>query len=338
MNVLAAARDEPPGAEATTQSENVWHGQGYAKTKQQESDGDPGAARWAEVLDLLASAGESTEAPTAGTATSGGSGGQIDNLFSSFGGQRAPAFEQASEEVRAQVLQETLSRLLHQKTGAETTSSSAAPEPVPAWQQGVSIKGTLAPRKDSMGLLMPQAKIEGPLDKFIRVFRLDALAAKCLRALEDDEVAYVIESCQGRLAHAKNPSAVTMNAIKGVAARVGRRYYGSRYNSDLQRLLEAHSRGLSVKNADKPLEMFAGSPASPEEEGGVEEDKDPYGESVNLEDIGGTKRPRSEIETAGDAAPDSKLTKGDGNVAAEEEEGDDADDDDDTLFFVDTGA
>ena len=52
------------------------------------------------------------------------------------------------------------------------------------------------------------------------------LIPKRASKLEDDEAAFVIEACQGRLAHCKNPSAVVMTSIKGVAARVGRRYYG----------------------------------------------------------------------------------------------------------------
>merc|ERR1719215_781053 len=86
---------------------------------------------------------------------------------------------------------------------------------------------------------------DGPLDKFIRVFNLDELASKCLRALEDDEVAFVIESCQGRLRYARNPSATVMTSIKGVAARVG-----SRYNSELQRLLEEYNLAGNAKKKD----------------------------------------------------------------------------------------
>jgi hypothetical protein len=39
-----------------------------------------------------------------------------------------------------------------------------------------------------------EEKVEAPLEKFIRVFGLDELAAKCLLKLQDDEAAFVIES------------------------------------------------------------------------------------------------------------------------------------------------
>ena len=39
-------------------------------------------------------------------------------------------------------------------------------------------------------------------------------------------------SCQHRLKYAKNPSAVVMIAIRGVAAKVGRRYYGTRETAE----------------------------------------------------------------------------------------------------------
>ena len=41
-----------------------------------------------------------------------------------------------------------------------------------------------------------------------------------------------LRSCQHRLKYAKNPSAVVMIAIRGVAAKVGRRYYGSRETAE----------------------------------------------------------------------------------------------------------
>lgn len=71
----------------------------------------------------------------------------------------------------------------------------------------------------------PSAPAEAPLDEFIRVFRLDELATTCLKKLEDDEAAYIIDSCQHRLMRAYNPSAVVMLAIRHVARKVGRRYY-----------------------------------------------------------------------------------------------------------------
>merc|ERR1712129_75488 len=113
--------------------------------------------------------------------------------------------------------------------GAEGPSGGEVADGEPGWedQPDRARKGqanwTQAPLK-VIGAAPVAPEEPGPLDKFIRVFRLDELAAKCLRALQDDEAAFVIEACQGRLKFAKNPSAVVMTSIKGVAARVGRRY------------------------------------------------------------------------------------------------------------------
>ena len=46
-------------------------------------------------------------------------------------------------------------------------------------------------------------------------------------------------SIQHRLKYAKNPSAVVMIAIRGVAAKVGRRYYGSRETAEGGESMEA---------------------------------------------------------------------------------------------------
>lgn len=394
LNVLAAARDEPATASTTAVPPQppqapVPHG-----------DDEHGAARWNEVLELLANA-EAAPVGAAGggsggrgeTATKKPEGGQIDTLFSGFGmPQQAPAFEQASEEVRAQVLQETLARLLQQKSGATAPVAAAdaasgpkrvAPPPrtqkggadaaqtefhadaplpgmeEPDWRHGGSIAGTVAPRREGfeydLGVAPIRVKPEGPLDKFIRVFGLDELAAKCLRALEDDEAAFVIESCQGRLAHAPNPSAVTMIAIKGVAARVGRRYYGSRYSSELQRLLEQHSGAPDKNNA--PLQIIMGSPApadSPEadeeeddeEEEEEEEVSEPEVEISATDAVGrsplvaATKRPRVGIaapQAVKVSEPSAKRVKETVIVASPEPENE-AEEEDDGLFFVDTGA
>jgi hypothetical protein len=268
-----------------------------------------------------------------------GAGGQVAQLFSGFGlPQRAPVEQLPSEELRAQVLQETLARLLQQKTasagsgpGADVETAGPDPAPMPPspqlWDGSVTMaslepSGTDEKTRSHGPKIAAALKQEHPLTKFIRVFHLDDLAARCLRALEDDEVAFVIESCQGRLSYAKNPSAVVMIAIKGVASKVGRRYYGSRsgYNSELQRLLEAHSMGGEINKSDKPLEMFVGSPRDDEEE-----------DVVDLEDGDATasardaKRRKKEAESA---VLEITATSA---VVGED------DDDEDGLFFVDTG-
>ena len=99
----------------------------------------------------------------------------------------------SEEAIREAVLLETLSRLLREKIGA----SSA---PVPPWRRpqestdGASEVSPPVPEPpvEVIGAL-PEAKQEAPLEKFIRIFRLDELAAKCLLKLQDDEAAFVIE-------------------------------------------------------------------------------------------------------------------------------------------------
>lgn len=366
LNVLAAARDEP--ATATAAYAPAYAGQAAAASSVVGGDDDEGAAtRWSEVLDMLAAAGTNDTGPagnaSASTSAAAG-GGQVDMLFSSFGMQQAPAFEQASEEVRAQVLQETLARLLQQKTGAPATGAEAAfsaarahvvpPPPwaplpgkngaaaAPDWQIGGSIAGTLAPRKEA-GDHDHVRKVEGPLQKFIRVFGLDKLAADCLNALQDDEVAFVIESVQGRLAYAKNPSAVVMIAIKGVASRVGRRYYGSAQNTELQKLLEAHSSmgESAAKKVAQPLEMILGSPAAEEDEEEGEDDEDEEEEEEAAVDEAEVNPYTGDAVVVDEAAPPAKkprLAASGAEVAgASPEAEEEAEEDDDGLFFVDTG-
>merc|ERR1712113_1054418 len=82
---------------------------------------------------------------------------------------------------------------------------------------------------------------------------------------------FVIESCQGWLKNARNPAAVVMIAIRNVAARVGRRYWGNREAADLQSLLAAAGMGNTAAKPEAPLQVFVGSPVpSPEAE------TDPY--------------------------------------------------------------
>jgi len=140
------------------------------------------------------------------------------------------------------------------------------------------------------------AEQEAPLDKFIRVFRLDQLAATCLKKLEDDEAAYVIVSCQHRLARAPNPSAVVMIAIKHVAGKVGRRYWGSRSDDELQALFAAAGLGGAERSDDKKgskdLQIFMGSPVTKdgggdlagEEEVQEEEEEEEEGEEEEEEE------------------------------------------------------
>ncbi|CAK0814910.1 unnamed protein product [Prorocentrum cordatum] len=253
-----------------------------------------GEEPWSDVLDLLAAAagcGEAAEAagseggPAAGSG--GGDGAQAGELFSPFGLQPrvAPKAAPASQAVRGQVLQETIARLLREKQSSSGPRSRAqdaaqASGGTPRWAparaehraagQAAGAPVGASPQRPSGPVpwrrLEPQAaqatsSTEAPIEKFIRVFALDELAAKSLRALEDDEAAFLIESVQGRLQHAKNPSAVTMSAIRNVASKVGRRYWGNRETGDVQSTPPNRPDGVEGGQ----LQMFLGSPpASPE--------------------------------------------------------------------------
>ncbi|CAE6918645.1 unnamed protein product [Symbiodinium sp. CCMP2592] len=190
--------------------------------------------------------------------------------------------EMSEEAIREAVLLETLSRLLREKIGADGAS------PVPPWRRPqaevgapsvTSANGSAVPPEEPAAIPVTAADVigateikrEAPLEKFIRVFGLDELAAKCLLKLQDDEAAFVIESIQHRLKYAKNPSAVVMIAIRGVAAKVGRRYYGSR---------ETAEGGESHEGAGE-LKMIGGSP---EDETETAAQTDPYLAGVNDED------------------------------------------------------
>eukprot|EP00438_Fugacium_kawagutii_P000295 Skav205256 [mRNA] locus=scaffold1841:56862:58148:- [translate_table: standard] len=150
------------------------------------------------------------------------------------------AGQMSEEALREAVLVETLARLLREKIGATGTVARAnsTDSTVPPWRRTEVPQGeapvSTDPTVDTDKVEQNEKveKLEAPLEKFIRIFGLDELAAKCLLKLQDDEAAFVIESCQHRLKYAKNPSAVVMIAIRGVAAKVGRRYYGSRETAE----------------------------------------------------------------------------------------------------------
>lgn len=293
LNVLASAKEDGTG--------QTW-GQGGEgddsdddATEPEDEDGDQPkdeAQRWTEVLDLL-SAHANTQpeqvAPAAPAAP------QVDELFAGFGynstqQQEAPA----TDEVRQKVLEETLQRLMREKTGAQASQGSApqAPQVMEDPYGGVA-----DPTARSQEQWQPR---ENPLDRFIKVFRLDALAAKCLRALSDDEAAFVIESCQGRLKKAKNPSALVMTSIKNVASKVGRRYYGNREAADLRALLGGVDTSGINDGPKQDLKMIIGEP---------------------------------EIEEEAVEEPNGKRQK---TSAVEVLEGEPEDDDDGCLFFEDT--
>lgn len=213
---------------------------------------------WSEVLDLLAAASSTAEpeAPSRAPAAAG----QVDDLFLPFGlPRKAPA---PTEEERERVLVETLARLLRE---------------VNALPPAAGHSGPIKPLEKAT----PQ--MDAPLDRFIEVFQLDDLAAKSLRELEDDEVAAVIESLQGRLKRARNPSAVVMTSIRGVAARVGRRYWGEREKAEA---LRASTKAKSAQ----PLQMFLGSPPPGDSDSDSESSEhevaraDPYGAVLDLDE------------------------------------------------------
>ena len=121
--------------------------------------------------------------------------------------------QMSEEAIREAVLLETLSRLLREKIGAGGAGASSAGATVPPWRRSHNEAATTsvdsavesskvsqagqaeaAPPATSVAVIgAPEIKQEAPLEKFIRVFRLDELAAKCLLKLQDDEAAFVIE-------------------------------------------------------------------------------------------------------------------------------------------------
>lgn len=268
--------------------------------------------RWSEVLDVLAATSASSGPSVA--CTSDAKHSEVDSLFSPFNltwAASAKACQQ--EQLREQVLEETLARLLQEKhtknplknqkmapycrsdNASNVTRQTGQPNPtltdlteqldneVPDWVRNTAVRRGMvpAPRKP--------VHVEAPLDKFIRVFGLDELAATCLRRLEDDEAACIIESCQARLKHARNPSAVVMIAIKGVAARVGRRYWGDREAAELTSSCSVDGLGTTAlvekRTAEEPLKVFAESPDQFLEEPKLPQvATDPYLEVVDLDD------------------------------------------------------
>lgn len=266
------------------------------------TDPSPG---WNEVLQLLEAAANPTVPRTAAEVPAG----QIDELFSPFGlPQPAPAEAAPSEAFREQVLVETLARLLREKhPDAENVLAGSTPpqgvvgksadssallqsqtiydedENLPDWARKAKNSNHMAaPRFQAPVKTVQDRPREQPLDQFIRVFRLDELAATCLRKLQDDEAAFVIEACQGRLKYAANPSAVVMISIKNVANRVGRRYWGSReQSSNLENVLAAagmgNSSGRRKPDSEPQLQMFEGD-ESPSASPSPQVDADPYGE------------------------------------------------------------
>ncbi|CAJ1364321.1 unnamed protein product [Effrenium voratum] len=262
---------------------------------------------------------------------------------------------QLSEEaLREAVLIETLARLLREKVGAPAAvvppwRQAQAVPPAPTAPTGQASAGSgsavgpasqaAAPDSQPSDVVVLDAtqeteKREAPLEKFIRIFRLDELAAKCLLKLQDDEAAFVIESCQHRLKHAKNPSAVVMIAIKGVAAKVGRRYYGSRETAEGG---EAETGGELKMIGGSPEEWVETEKAQTDpylvvEEEEEEEEEKIVDQEVDLPASGveepPPKRPRTTLEEplTVEVLPGTE----DSNPDAEEDNAD-------ALFFVDTG-
>eukprot|EP00930_Biecheleria_cincta_P021622 TRINITY_DN15975_c0_g5_i1.p1 TRINITY_DN15975_c0_g5~~TRINITY_DN15975_c0_g5_i1.p1 ORF type:complete len:726 (-),score=196.67 TRINITY_DN15975_c0_g5_i1:198-2375(-) len=249
---------------------------------------------------------------------------------------------------------------------ASAASTSPASSSLPSTDQqpppaGKTIHVPLAGQSDAAhastsSSASPPTKEEAPLDKFIKIFGLDELAAKCLMKLQDDEAAFVIESCQNRLKYAANPSAVVMIAIKSVASKVGRRYYGSREAGE----------GSKSKDRDSELQFFEGSPASPEantadsdaaqpeiaaaqfdpymaaepagvlgEDEEVEEEEEEEELVVDQEvDPGAPQAKRARIEKSQESPAAGVLA----SVAEPEANGEDEDEENaGPLFFVDTG-
>jgi len=244
--------------------------------------------------------------------TAGHAGG-IDDLFCAFG-LPAPSeavAARANEDMRERVLQETLARLLSSKrkrphtvgtpsfgmpnngTDVRATSHSdvalGEEELVPDWKRRLCTNGRQpvqvpAPRIDR--------NEEDLLDSFCEAFNLDLLARKSLYALADDEAANVIGSLQGRLGHVKNPSAVVMIAIRSVASKVGRRYWGSqevgRQDAPAVPSIGAHCENSVLKPSEEqmgqPLQVFTGSPVEDSDSGDESDDDGEDGEVLAVAD------------------------------------------------------
>lgn len=175
------------------------------------------------------------------------------------------------------------------------------------------------------------------MDKFIRVFGLDRLAATCLKKLEDDEAAYVIESCQGRLKHAPNPSAVVMIAIRGAAQQVGRRYWGKRGAAKPDALFAADALGCGNEGQEeeqaenREIEFIMGSPSQEADEEAEEAD-----ETGNCAEPL-AKRRRANLDPL-EELTDLPAAKAEVCSPPNSPEDDAVEEGDDDVFFVDTGA
>ena len=106
--------------------------------------------------------------------------------------------QMSEEALREAVLLETLARLLREKMGTGN-SARAVSSTIPPWRRTQAESTPQAPEantedKEREAEPEREEKVEAPLEKFIRVFGLDELAAKCLLKLQDDEAAFVIES------------------------------------------------------------------------------------------------------------------------------------------------
>ena len=126
--------------------------------------------------------------------------GHMGHMASPMVPQPLPG-QMSEEALREAVLLETLARLLREKMGATgTPGARAVSSTVPPWRRAQDAAEappvTEAPQKteESAENGSPAEKVEAPLEKFIRIFGLDELAAKCLLKLQDDEAAFVIES------------------------------------------------------------------------------------------------------------------------------------------------
>lgn len=249
----------------------------------------------------------------------------------------------SEEALREAVLLETLARLLREKMGTTGNSARSVSSTIPPWRREQAESTPQVPEantEDKEREVEPEReeKVEAPLEKFIRVFGLDELASKCLLKLQDDEAAFVIESCQHRLKYAKNPSAVVMIAIRGVAAKVGRRYYGTRETAEgdeTQVVGELkmiggspeHDLGdVEVAQTDPYLSMVEGEAEGEEEEDIV---VDQEVDASNSAGAPALKRPRIE--------PEQPLPKERSAEVPLADAAQDREDGQDTLFFVDTG-
>jgi len=178
-------------------------------------------------------------------------------------------------------------------------------ELVPDWKRRLCVNGR---QRQTMQVPAPGTteNEEDPLDSFCRVFGLDLLARKSLYALADDEAASVIGSLQGRLGHVKNPSAVVMIAIRSVASKVGRRYWGSREAGTLQAVPGVGAKGETptlkpvVEQTPASLQVFTGSPSDDSDSGDESDDDEEDGQCLAVADPYMTEAPEVIVDLVGD--------------------------------------